>query len=162
MRQAYDYWQDQPGSFRRGSLVVIREHALLTLPRVPATQTVHKATVGSYCFLKRFLTKLRVCLHLRVYLNGNRTRKATIFGLLGRNVLLGRENVLRCELTDSHNAHYKRSDTRRAHVLLSNNFWHRLFVQLILPRCTGKIRLCMSHQSQRITGTCCQYPRASA
>ena len=162
MRQAYDYWQDQPGSFRRGPLVVIGEQALLSLPRVPATQTVHRATVGSYCFFKRFLTKLLVCLHLRVYLNGNRTRKASTPELKRRNVLLGRENVLRCELTDSHNAHYKRSDTRRAHFLLSDSFWHRLFVQLILPRCTGKISLCISHKSQQVTGTCCQYPRASA
>ena len=134
MRQAYDYWQDQPGSFRRGSLGDSEASPVISPRNRPHEQST-KQLPAAIAFLA-FLNETP-CLPTPSNLLERQSHKISKNLALRLNLPLGRENVLWCELTDSHNAHYKRSDTRRAHVLLLYSFRQCLFVQLILPFCTG-------------------------
>ena len=160
MRQAYDYWQDQPGSFRRGP-----SDKRSTKPSLSPLGTGHTSSARSDCrqllLEKRFVTKLLVCLHLRISSDGNRTRTALTRSGQRRMLLLGRENVLRCELTDGHNG-VSRSGTRRARFLLLLAFGIAYSYNRFALSAQAKISLCMSHPSQRVAGTRHQYPRASA
>ena len=127
--------------------------------------TGHTSSARSDCrqllLEKRFITKLLVCLHLRISSDGNRTRTALTRSGQRRVLLLGRENVLWCELTDGHNG-VSRSGTRRARFLLFLAFGIAYSYNRFALSAQAKISLCMSHPSQRVAGTRHQYPRASA
>jgi len=111
------------------------EASSVTSLQRPATRAVHEAAAGSYCFLA--FHNETPCLPTPSNLLECQSHKIDKDRALRPNLPLGRENILWCELTDSHSARYKRSDTRRARVLLSFSFWQSLFVQPILPYCTG-------------------------
>ena len=103
-------------------------------PYGSATRAVHEATAGSSCW-EAFLNET-TCLPTPSNLLERQSHKTGTVLRAGRVPLLGRENVLRCELTDGYSG-VSRSSTRRARVLLFRNFRQCLFVQPILPFCVS-------------------------
>ena len=143
MRQAYDYWQDQPGSFRRDPFG--RERTAAYTTPFPTSRIGHASSARRQLLVALFLAgRDKLFLNETTFLpsprwspwmaiaQGRGSRRAEC-----RVLLLGRENILRCELTDGYSG-VSRSSTRRARVLLCYIVRHCLSVQPILPFCVHK------------------------
>ena len=125
----------------------------------PATRAVHEATAGSSC-CKRFLTKLLVCLHLRIFLNGNRTSNQERARCETRSSGLGERTSFGASwLTATTVFHALAPDE------LASCFQYRLALPIRTtdsPFLRRLIRLRNTHSSQRATGTSHWRPRVSA
>ena len=125
-------------------------------PHEQRTERLPAAVAG-----KAFLNET-TCLPTPSNLLGRQSHKVSLYDPGKRRILLlGRENVLRCELTDGHNG-VSRSGTRRARVLLLLAFGIAYSYNRFVFSAQARICLRMSHPSQRFAGTRHRYPRASA